>query len=148
MQRRKIRTSISFEGQESKTQQHHAVDTNINSIVAKFNRGQLPLVNSSQPQFIDISKIPMDYTTMLNHITEMDQKFMKLDPKIRYRFRNNPQNLIDFLKDKENLQEAFDLGMLTKEKFEELKPKPEPEKVVQSTAQSTAQNAENPTPKE
>jgi hypothetical protein len=40
---------------------------------------------------------------------------MRLDPKLRMRFANDPQNLVDFLDDPENHDEAEKLGLIVRE---------------------------------
>lgn len=99
---------------ETKVQQQFKDETNVSNIVKRFNRtGQLPRGRNDTGQYIDISNVG-DYTEMFNRVQKVQKAFMKIPSDIRTRFRNNPQNLIDFLGDENNREEAQELGLIPK----------------------------------
>lgn len=102
---------------ESLTQRHFAEQQNINNIVSRHLRGGLgrnmsniAQGGSRQPIFGDFSSI--DYHDMLNKVTDVDNVFRTLSPKIRNRFRNNPELLLRFAEDPANYKEAVKLGLI------------------------------------
>lgn len=113
------RKAKSFKGCKKLTQQHHAVDTNINTIVNRMIGGHLPSQNVKQPFFADISGVGT-FHEMQNFICKVNQNFMRLPAKIRARFKNDPRNLVEFLQDDTNRREAEALG-LTAQKAKEPK---------------------------
>lgn len=108
--------ALDFTNCESKVQENMAIETNINNIVDKMKRGVMPKVNGKQPMFGDFTNVS-DYHTMLNQVIETEQRFMKIDPKIRKRFDNDPQKLIEFLENAENFEEAYELGIIGEVKY-------------------------------
>jgi len=106
----------------AKTQQQYKDETNPNRIVQRYvNTGELPHGNNSQPLYIDHTQFE-DYTIMLNKTTELQQQFMKLHPRIRARFSNQPAELLAFLENPENRPEAEKMGLV--------KPLPKPKKTL------------------
>lgn len=97
----------------SRTQQEFAKETDINYIAARFGlTGQLPQV-LQLPTYGDFTGI-FDYQTALNVVNDAKQDFMTLPAKIRSRFNNNPQELLEFMDDDANTDEAIALGLATK----------------------------------
>ncbi|QXP44292.1 MAG: internal scaffolding protein [Arizlama microvirus] len=111
----------------SMTQQHFAGDTDINAIVAKFVKtGSLDpsLVNQRAAVFADVSGI-VDYRTTLDRIRAVNEQFELLPVEIRARFENDASNLLEFVANPANAEEAVKLGLLPKPVSElpvELKP--------------------------
>jgi len=99
---------------ESLTQQHELEASDINNIIKKYQvTGELP-----EPRFgsyVDISDIP-DYQTSLNIVQQADEAFKRLPSKVRGRFMNDPQTLLTWLRDSNNLSEAIELGLVEKPK--------------------------------
>lgn len=96
----------------SLTQQHFADEVDINRILDRFAvTGVLTSQNSGIPQFGDFTG-DFDYQTMLNMVREADVSFLSLDPKLRARFANDPQQLMLFLADPANRVEAVALGLV------------------------------------
>jgi len=97
----------------SRTQQHFKDETDINNILRQFNiTGQLPTKTIS-PRYGDFTGIG-DYHSALNQVIAAENEFMTLPAQLRARFDNNPQELIEFLNNPENLQEAQKLGLVNK----------------------------------
>lgn len=102
---------ISFEGQESKTQQHFAEEVDINTIVKRFGlTGQLPDV-VRVPRYGDFTGIT-DYHSAMNAVRQAEEGFMELPAELRARFQNDPQLLMEFMEDDANLEEARKLGLV------------------------------------
>lgn len=104
----KRKHAITFDT-KSKVQQGHEDETDINRIIGRFLGGQDVPGNSAQPMYADISEVP-SYHEMQNHIAYADQQFMKLPAKLRGRFNNKSANLVNFLLDDKNKEEATKMG--------------------------------------
>lgn len=98
---------------ESLTEQEHLAETDINYIADKFLKtGHAPQV-VNMPTYGDFSGIA-DFQSAMNIITRAKQEFMDLPAKIRTRFSNDPAELIKFLDDPQNRDEAEKLGLVEK----------------------------------
>lgn len=96
------------------TQQSEKDDADINVIVERAKRGAvLPMVERP-PRYGDFTQIPTDLRDALNQFAFAKNLFMSLDPKIRFRFQNDPVQMLDFLADDNNRKEAIDLGLVDK----------------------------------
>jgi len=97
----------------SRTQQHFKDETDINNILRQFNiTGQLP-TKAISPRYGDFTGIS-DYHGALNQVIAAEGEFMTLPAHLRARFDNNPQELIEFLNNPENKDEAIKLGLVNK----------------------------------
>ena len=95
------------------TQQHPKDECDINNILRQFNiTGQLP-ENPLQPRYGDFTGV-VDYHSALNAVIAAESEFDGLPAQIRARFENDPANLIAFLDNSENLDEAIKLGLVAK----------------------------------
>lgn len=98
----------------SKTKQEFTKECDVNRIVGKFQRtGVLPVPVGVQPVFADVSEIG-DFASVVRKVKAAENAFLRLDPKIRLRFKNNPAMLLAFLKDPGNREEAEKLGLVEK----------------------------------
>ena len=103
-------TGISCED-ESLTDQSQRDDADINVIVARFGiTGELP-PDLRMPQSGDFSDAP-DFHAAMNMVRSAQEEFMKVPAKLRERFSNNPQCLMDFLADDSNRDEAMRLSLV------------------------------------
>jgi len=97
----------------SRTQQHFKDETDINNILRQFNiTGQLP-TKALSPRYGDFTGIG-DYHGALNQVIAAEGEFMTLPAQLRARFDNDPQELIEFLNNPENKDEAIKLGLVKK----------------------------------
>lgn len=131
----------------SMTQANFAKDTNINTIVSRHMRGpgrslqNIGQGGHRQPMFGDFSEI--DYHAMLNQVTQIDNMFRTLPAKVRGRFQNRPELLLNFLADPNNDKEAVKLGLKEpppgshKTPEGELKKDPAPEAPAAGTPSNT-----------
>jgi phage internal scaffolding protein len=100
----------------SLTQQSDKDDADINTILERFARSGSDInalaSSSSRPQYdVDVSNIG-DYHSSLNSVLKADAAFSALPASLRARFSNSAGNLLDFLSDPSNRDEAIKLGLL------------------------------------
>jgi phage internal scaffolding protein len=96
---------------DSLAQQHQKEECDINYILKRFNvTGELP-VSPVSPRYGDFTGIS-DYHTALDRVIAADEEFMNLPANLRARFDNNAANLIEFLNDENNRDEAIKLGLV------------------------------------
>ncbi len=98
----------------SRTKQSFRDEVNINSIIRRFERnGMVTHLNKTAPFFGDVSGIT-GYQDAMNKVIEAKQLFMKMSPDVREKFKNNPENMIQYLSDDKNKEEAIKLGIIKK----------------------------------
>lgn len=98
---------------ESLTEQEHLEETDINYIAEKFMRtGMAPQV-VNMPTYGEFEGV-FDFQSAMNLINQAKQEFMSLPAKLRSRFANDPQQLITFIEDPANREEAIKLGLIEK----------------------------------
>jgi len=95
----------------SLAQQHFKDECDINNILRQFNiTGILP-DQAISPRYGDFTGIS-DYHTALNQVIAAEDEFMSLPAPLRARFENDPAQLIEFLDNPENKDEAIKLGLV------------------------------------
>lgn len=93
-------------------QQQFAEECDINFIAERYGlTGEMPQV-LDMPRYGNFEGI-FDFQTAQNAVVEAKQQFMTLPAKMRARFNNDPQQLLEFLEDPENRKEAEFLGLIT-----------------------------------
>lgn len=118
------RVSIGF-ASTGRTHQSFKAQCDINTIVAKSRAiGALP-PPTRVAMFGDFSSVP-DYASALAVVNNAQAMFDSLPSKTRERFFNDPERMVSFLADKDNLEESYKLGLRVKPV---VKPEPEPLKV-------------------
>lgn len=111
-------------------------DSDINLIVKRMAKtGTMP-ITARVPTQGDFSEQVRDYHTAMNMIRTAQQEFNKLPAKIRGRFENDPQQLMDYLSDPENTEESYKLGLRVKPPVVE--PEPTLVRVVGTTPAAPA----------
>lgn len=112
----------------SRTKQSFKDEADINKRMARYRKtGFLtdPLkVSNRQAFFADVCAAG-DYMEQQNRVIEINKEFARLPSEIRNYFKNSPKELLSFLDDPENRQEAIDMGLLEGQKT---KPTPKAEK--------------------
>lgn len=112
---------ISFVNEESLTQQHFANEADINHIMARYERtGVLvdPLhVAMRTPMYGEFST-SVEYQEALNMIINAQEAFDELPATVRKRFNNDPVEMLAFLEDVTNRDEAVRLGIVQAEEKE------------------------------
>lgn len=105
------RPTLACDPDSSETSQEFLAECDINTIMRRYARtGQLPNVNMN-PAYADVSDLP-DYLDALNIVIEAQHNFAELPAKLRERFNHDPGQLLAFLADKANLDEAVQLGLV------------------------------------
>lgn len=96
----------------SLTKQSFSDECDINVIMARFEKtGVLTSENAQSPRYGDFSDV-IDYDESLRVVMEAEEAFMALPAKVRARFQNDPSEIIEFVRDPANLQEAVSLGLI------------------------------------
>lgn len=99
------------EANPSLTHQSFKDECDINLIVARAAQtGFTPM--RSQPLIQgDFSEVP-DYQTAMNTVVRAREAFDALPAKVRDRFNNDPSQLLNFVSDEKNREEATKLGLI------------------------------------
>jgi len=119
------------------TKQSFADESDINFIADRFGlTGELPTI-ADQPIWGAQFNEHFDFQKAQNAVIAAKQDFMTLPAKLRARFHNNPSELLAFLDNPDNRDEAAFLGLMEKR----------PEEVPQSTvAAPGAKTGASPAP--
>lgn len=97
----------------SKTKQSFKDECDINRIMARYAAtGTLDFVNRREAQFLDVSDV--DFQNAMRIVIESREAFMTLPSALRDRFQNDPAQLLGFLSDESNREEAIKLGLVIK----------------------------------
>lgn len=94
----------------SRTEKSHRSKVNINSIMARAHAG-VETPTRSGGLYGDFSNVP-SYHAALTRVADAKSDFERLPSKIRKRFRNDAAELIAFITDEANRQEAEVLGLI------------------------------------
>ena len=95
----------------SLAQQHFKDECDINNILRQFNITGLLPENTLSPRYGDFSGI-VDYHSALNAVIAAENEFEALPAQLRARFQNDPEQLINFIEDESNREEAINLGLI------------------------------------
>ena len=87
-------------------------ECDINAIMARYNRTGILPQSRIGALYGDVSALT-SYQDGLDLVARIDDAFAALPSAVRARFGNSPENLLDFLGDKRNLDEAVRLGLVT-----------------------------------
>lgn len=112
---REIHPGIFFE-EPSLAQEHFKDECDVNSIIARYTRtGVIPehLTKSAEGVYGDFSEVG-DFTDMQNKVLAANESFAALPSDVRRRFNENPAELIAFVRNKDNYDEAVKLGIVNK----------------------------------
>ena len=95
----------------SMTDESFANEVDINTIVRRFGlTGELPR-DVAMPSYADFERV-YDYHSAMLEIRAAEREFMRLPAEVRSRFRNAPGELVTFLEDPSNRDEAVKLGLV------------------------------------
>ena len=125
----RLDTSLSFIGTKTRTKSEFADEANINTIVKRCMNGAMLPAGNRTPLFGDFTEVA-DFSSAQILIAEAQSQFELLTSDIREKFGNSVSELMDYLDDPKNLDEAIALG---------LAPKPESEpKTLDENTQTAA----------
>lgn len=112
MDGRRVASTRIVMDEPSKTVQSDANDCDINCIVERAKRGIIPPgVGTKVPIYGDFTNLPT-FVEAMRIVALGRQAFESLDAFIRERFGNDPANMIRFLDDPANRDEAVKLGLV------------------------------------
>lgn len=95
------------------TEQSHKDKCDVNNIIKKYDQtGLLIHINQFEAKFGDMTG--NDYKEMLDKVIQAKENFNELPNHIRKRFMNNPEELLRFMEDPNNREEAIKLGLVDK----------------------------------
>lgn len=105
----------------ARTKQEFCDECDINNIMRKYEKtGLISHTANGVARYGDFTNAD-DYLSATNQVLEAQATFDALPARVRDRMENNPANLIAFLGDENNLDEAVQLGLVV------LHPTPPPE---------------------
>ena len=134
----RIPVQVSFKGTKTRTKSEFADEANINNIVKRCMNGAAMPTGSRTPLFGDFSEVA-DFTSAQTLIAQANAEFEQLPSDVREKFGNNVSDLMDFLDDENNLDEAVELGLATKPESE---PKTTEENTQKAAPESTLSESE------
>lgn len=120
MKRRRLQWSSD---KPSMTQQHKKAECDVNSILEKYRKtGQINHIRTKPGQYGDFSG-HQDFRSSLDKVLQANNAFNSLPAVIRKRFGNDPEQLVQFLDDNKNYEEAEKLGFVVKKAETKQEPK-------------------------
>lgn len=102
----------SINQEPSLTQQQFKDQCDINNIIKRYRlTGEITHVSKKKGHYGDYSEVP-DYQTAMEIVIKADTAFNELPASLRKRFGNSPAELLSFISDPANQEEAAKLGLL------------------------------------
>lgn len=96
----------------SKVQQHFRQESDVNEIMRRYRAtGVLPGARRGVPVFGDFSD-GIDFLEAQERVVKAREAFESLPAEVRRRFRNDPAELLEFISDESNRDEAEQLGLV------------------------------------
>lgn len=109
-ERYSLKTGLSCEGSENRTKQEFRNETDINTILKRFNvTGQLP-TGVRMPSYGDFSGV-QNFMDAANAIALARESFEEMPARVRERFQNDPAKFVDFCSNPDNLEECRKMGL-------------------------------------
>lgn len=91
-------------------------EADINAIMARYAKTGVispDVISRRAGVFADVGKFG-DYGTLLDAVCSVQEEFDALNPEIREKFNNSPEELINWLQDSDNYDEAVRYGLVVK----------------------------------
>lgn len=93
------------------TEQAHKNECDVNRIIQKYDRtGLITHVSRFEAEFGDLTGL--EFKAAQDKVANALSMFEQLPANIKKRFRNSPQDLLTFMEDPNNREEAIDLGLI------------------------------------
>lgn len=106
-----LETGLSIDPAENRTQQQFKDDADINTIVKRFGlTGKLPVL-PDMPMVGDFTEVT-DFHTAMNVVRKAQEEFARIPSDLRKRFGDDPAQLMEFMYDEANREEAIKLGLI------------------------------------
>lgn len=93
-------------------------NADINVIVRRFGVGAQMQTPAKLPSYGDYNGVS-DFQTAMNIVREAREKFMELPASIRKRFGNDPQAYLEYVSNKDNIDEMVKMGLAVKKPVKE-----------------------------
>lgn len=98
-----------------RTQYQYKDECDVNKIIQRYNQtGEFYHMRKTEPVYRDMTAI--DFEFMNNEIAKMEETFMQLPVEIRARFHYSTQEMLAFLDDDKNRDEAEKIGLIERKK--------------------------------
>lgn len=101
--------------EQSLTLQQFKDDADVNNIVNRYTESPRALlmdqIHPRVPMFGDYSDVG-DLQRNYNRVLDAQERFFSMPAKFRMRFANNPLNLLEFVSNPANRDEAIELGLI------------------------------------
>lgn len=95
------------------TEQNHKDECDVNKIIRKYDKtGLITHISKIEAKFGDMTG--GDFKEAHDLVINAKRMFDELPSNIRNRFKNNPEELLTFMEDPENRDEAIELGLIDK----------------------------------
>lgn len=104
------RVSFTTKG-PSRAFQEFKDECDINVLMARHNKGQSITQNPRTPEYLDVSEV-QDFHASVNFLQETQNVFDQLPAEIRKEFGNDPQAMLEFVRDEGNRERAQELGII------------------------------------
>lgn len=105
----KVKVAIDT-GQDGGAKQSFKDECDINRIMKKASKtGVVDWLARNEPRYADVSEY--DFMTSMQTIATANEMFAELPSAVRRRFHNEPAELLAFLHDPDNTEEAIRLGL-------------------------------------
>lgn len=100
----------------SMVQQSDKDSTDINLIIKRYCEcGICPTCTVKPPISEDVAMLSgEDFNSMMQKIAQVNNQFYELPAEVRKKFANNPSNMLEFIQDPNNREEAEKLGLVEK----------------------------------
>lgn len=108
-------------GDKGRVKQQARPECDINAMVARARNGaMLPMRTGAF--YFDCTTVPPDFQAAQDFFVEAQRKFDALPAQVRLRFKNAPQNLVEFVSDPANAVACREMGLLPPLPPTEIKP--------------------------
>ncbi len=114
---------LACEPGSSKTKQSFKDESNIDKIIAKYQKTGVINFRSQYAQQYGEMNV-QDYKTSLDIIRKSESMFQELPSTLRDRFENSPEEFLEFVQDKKTIRKMFDLGLTSDRPPVETEPLP------------------------
>lgn len=105
---------VTVNNEPTRTQQQFKQQVDVNNIVAKYKKtGTWQHLATKQGIYADVSDMS-DYQESLEKVMKAQEAFSLLPSELRTRFANDPAQLLQFLQNEQNREEAEKLGLVNK----------------------------------
>lgn len=101
----------------SMTQKQFKHECDINNILSKYTEyGYCEHVMNAEPRYLDCSSLTAKtFQEHLDFALDFEEHFDSLPQEVRDRFNDDPEEMMEFLSEEENYNEAVALGLLPKD---------------------------------